>query len=396
MEYNIFFSWQSEKQTVSDFVREQLDECCKRLSAKHQVELNLKDADADNRGSYNINTAVINGIENADIVVADLTPTSHGNDGRANPNANALYEYAYACSLKGFEDVVAIADISEDSTRNMPFDCNHNSLVTMNGIKDKHFGEQLEKTIEKILLSKLKPVLHSATTTFFAKRISESFPGIRGLKEYSDQHEIKKHLDALFKHPLVFSEATDGDGDPEPIWWFRGGSSEAIDSYRVLKNGIYLFGRNEFKIKRIIVFECHQRYYSEYVYVETESLPAAVNKSLTQERISQIKADFGHCDEEYGVVKSGNFEVNISGEEFDDGYADMNGEIVEIRDNAERRCRWLAPFNFVVCAKFSSINCDRFDLESHPIFEGILNGSRNFQELHELITTLPKPEYRGR
>lgn len=396
MKYTIFYSWQSEKSDVTDFIRNQLEVCCQNLSNKHNVEIVVKDADIDNRGSYNINTAVIEGIENADIIIADLTPTSHGDDGRANPNSNALYEYAYACSKKGFENVIAITDISCDSTKIMPFDWNHNSLVTFNGVGDNKLKETLGIAIEKVLNAKLKPILRSATTTFFAKRISESFPGVRGLKEYTDPHEIKKHLDALFKHPIVFGEATDGDGDPEPIWWFRGGSSEAIDSYKVLKNGIYVLGNNEYKIKRIIVFECHQRYYSEYVYVETDSLPPVKDETLTADRINQIKKDLGRCDEEYGVVKSGNIELNISGEEFDDGYAEMNGDIVKIGDIAERRCRCLTPFNFVICAKFSSINCSDFDMESRRIMDGILNDTATFEDLHKFITGLPKPYYRGR
>jgi len=396
MEYTIFYSWQSEKSDVTDFIREQLIDCCKQLSEDYRVVIHVKDADSGNRGSYNINTAVIKGIDDADIVVADLTPTSHGADGRANPNSNSLYEYAYACSKKGFENVIAVADVSKDSTRNMPFDWNHNALVTLNGIGDNNFRGNLINAVRKILLAKLKPIAYSATTIFFSKRISESFPGVRGLKEYTDQHEIKRHLDAFFKHPIIFGEAIDSDGDTEPIWWFRSGSSESIDSYKVLDNGIYLIGSNEFKIKRIVVFECPPRYYSEYIYIETEPLSPIVDKSLSPEKISQIAADLGHCDEEYAVVKVGDFETNISGEEFDDGYADINGKIVPIHDYAERRCRFLAPFNFVVCAKFSSINSDKFDVESGRIFDGILRGTVKFEELHELIKSLPKPPYRGR
>ncbi len=396
MEYTIFYSWQSEKSDVTDFIREHLIDCCKQLSEEYRVAINVKDADSDNRGSYNINTAVIKGIDNADIVVADLTPTSHGLDGRANPNSNSLYEYAYACSKKGFENVIAVADVSKDSTKDMPFDWNHNALVTLKSTGDNSFRGSLMNAVRKILLAKLKPTIYSATTTFFSRRLSESFPGLRGLKEYTDQHEIKRHLDAFFKHPVLFGEATDSEGDTEPIWWFRGGSSESIESYQVLENGIYLLGGNEFKIKRIVVFECHQRYYSEYIYIETEPLQPVVDKNYTQERISQIAADLGHCDEEYAVVKKGDIEVNISGDEFDDGYADINGKIVPIRDCAERRCRFLAPYNFVICAKYSSINCHKFDVESGRIFDGILRGTVEFGELHELIVRLSKPLCRGR
>ena len=396
MNYTIFFSWQSENAAITDFIRNLLSDCCFELSKEFGITIEVKESDTDNRGSYNINAAVINGIENADIIVADLTPTSHGQDGRANPNSNSLYEYAFACAKKGFENVIAIVDVSQDSTRNMPFDWNHNALVTLDGTGDTNVKESLRNAIRKIVSAKLTPTLYSATTTFFAKRISESFPGVRGLREYTDPHEIKKHLDNLFRHPITFGEVIDDEGDHEPIWWFRGGSSESIGSYRVLKNGIYLIGGNEFKIKRIIVFECHQRYYSEYIYFETEPLPPVVEKSLTEDRIKEITQDLGHCDEEYAVVKSGIIEYNISGDEYDDGYADINGEIVPVRELAERRCRFLSPFNFVVCAKFSSINCSEFDRMSQPVFDGILKGDIPFEELHKIIIGLPKPQYRGK
>lgn len=393
MEFTIFYSWQSERADASEFIRRQLEDCCRNLSERLHVGITVKDADADNRGSYNINTAVIAGIRDADIVVADLTPTSHGDDGRANPNANSLYEYAYACAWKGFEDVIAVTDVSRDSTRNMPFDWNHNSLVTFNGVGDGRLADALTTAVERIVMAKLLPTLHWPTTVFFSKRMSESFPGLRGLREYTDQHDIKMHLDALFRHPIVFGEAIDREGDRQPVWWFRGGSCEAIVSYRVLKNGIYLLNGNEFRIRRIIAFGCPQRPYSEYVYIETEGLPPVVDKSITKEYIERITKDLGYCDEEYGVVKAGGMEINVSAAEFDDGHAEINGEIVRIGENSERRCRFLASYNFVVCAKFSAINCHEFDLRSRPIFEGILNGTVPFEELHNLIASLQKPHY---
>ncbi len=395
MEYTIFYSWQSEKSDVTDFIREQLINCSKQLSEEYRVAINVKDADSDNRGSYNINTAVIKGIDNADIVVADLTPTSHGADGRANPNSNSLYEYAYACSKKGFENVIAVADVSIDSTRDMPFDWNHNALVTLNGVGDNKFNAALGNAIERILSAMLNPKLYNSTTEFFSLRIAQSFPGIRGIKVYEDPHEIRLHLGAFFKRPIRFGESLDAEGDNTPIWWFRGGSAEGIQTFSISQNGIYHIGWNEFKVKRIIVYAESSTYYAEYIYIETEPLPP-ISPEMTDERIEQIKDTLGYCDEEYAVVSEGLLSKNVTRQEYDDGYTEFNGEIIPITGKAELRCRFLTPYNFVVAAKFSSINCREFDMATHDLFNEILNDSTKFDELHNIIIKLPKPLYRGR
>jgi len=395
MNYTIFFSWQSERRDISNHIRAMLEKCIKELSLDLIVNLTITDADSNNRGSYNINTAVIRGIEAADIVVADLTPTSHRDDGRANPNANALYEYAYSCAVKGFENVLAIADISKDSIKDMPFDWNHNSIVAFNGITDDSFSASLKVALSKILSAKILPVLRISTTEFVANRIAAAFPGVRGLKSYSDPHEIKLHLEAFFKHPILFGESTDADGSSEPIWWFRGGSTEAITSFRVLKNGIYLIGWNEFKIKSITVYSDSSRYYSEYIYVETEPLKPVMTE-MSEDKIKQITCDLGYCDEEYAVVRVGEFEKEITREEYDDGYAEVNGEIVPIRGKAQLRCRFLSPYNFIIAAKFSSINNTECDIRTQNVFDEIFKGTASVEDLHKIIVSLPKPQFCGR
>lgn len=390
----IFYSWQSELQNITDHIRNVLKDCCEKLAVAYSINIEVVEASTKNRGSYNINDAVINGITNADILVADLTPTNQGAKGRALPNANAIFEYAFACGLNGFEKVLAVADVSTHNVKNMPFDWNHNSIVCFNGLADVSFTVNLYNELEKIIKPFILPVLREATTTFVSRRIGMAFPKERGLKIFDDPHDIRKHLEMFFKHPIIFGEATDPEGDREPLWWFRGGGSEGIDYFEISNNGVFRMGWNEMRIKRIAVYANPHHYYAEYIYIETEPLPP-LTVNYTKDDIKRIVDDIGYCEEEYAVLKQGELEVNISRLEYDNGYADINGKIIPIHGKAHLRCRFLSPFNFVVCAKFSSINSNRFDLESHEIMDGILKGTSTIDDLHKLIVSLPKPPYRG-
>lgn len=393
----VFFSWQSEKADVSDFIRKELNSCCDELSKELMVEISVFDASHKQRGSYNINDAVIKGIEDADIVVADMTPTSIGTGGRCNPNANVIFEFAFACAKHKFENVLSAIDVSQGSLRQMPFDWNHNSIACFNGIGDITFHNLLKDELRKILTAKIKPTLFDATTVFVSERIGQSFPGVRGFREYTDPHEIRMHLTEFFKHPIRFGTVIDPEGDKNPIWMFRGGLSEGINSFEVRDNGIYLIGNDEMKINRIAVYSCHARYYSEYIYIECEGLPPVTNRDyFTPERIEEIRKDLGYCTDEYAVVTQGNLELPITRQQFDDGYAEIGGKIVHIGAQAKLRVRYLTPYNFVVCAKFSSINCQEFDIKSSAIFDGILEGTSSIEDLNELIISLPKPPFRGR
>lgn len=389
----VFFSWQSERPDSSALIRNVLNDSVEELSVELKINIEVKDADDDNRGSYDINNAVLNAISDCDLTVADLTPTSYGNDGRANPNANALFEYATARSIKGHEKVLAIADISTDNIGKFPFDFNHNAIVAFKGPKDKSFKSSLKTALEKIIKEMLYPVLYDATTVFVSRRIAQGFPGVRGLHIYEDKNEINLHLDAFFKSPIVFGDVTDKEGDCEPIWWFRGGQAEAIGSYERLPNGVILLGWNELKIRKIAVFSDSARYYSEYLYIEAEGMPSVYTDHLTAEKVREIADTMGYCDEEYAVVQESGFPLIISRHEYDDGHAEVDGRIIPIHEKAKLRCRYLSPVNFLVAAKFGSFNCNTFCRTSREYFDGLLKGKVSLDQFHEYLMTFPKPHY---
>lgn len=386
----VFFSWQSERYDSSDLIRNALTDCVKELSGEYNIYIVVKDADADNRGSYDINKAVLNAISDCDLTVADLTPTSHGYDGRANPNANALFEYATAMSIKGHENVLAVADISEDNIGKFPFDFNHNAMVAFKSSKGNSFKTSLKRALEKIIKDILYPVLYDATTVFVSQRVAQGFPGIRGLHIYEDKNEINLHLDAFFKHPVVFGEVIDRDGDREPLWRSRGIQAEAIKTYERLNNGVIILGWNELSIRKIAVYSDSSRYYSEYLYIEADAMLSIYPGHLTEKQIHQIAGERGYCDEEYAVIRQGGFLHKISRQEYDDGYAEAEGRIIPLNHKAELRCRHLSPVNFIVAAKFGSYNCNRFERTSKEYFDGLLNWSKTLEEFYDYLLSFPK------
>lgn len=395
MIYSIFFSWQSEKREASDFIRNALKEIVPQLEDELSVTIRLTEADTDNRGSYNINSAVENALHDADIVIADLTPTSTGSDGRHNPNTNAIFEYAMAWEHKGNDNVIATACLDGVQVSKLPFDFNHNALVGFSMSDFEGCKKSLKSALEKILRTRLKPVLYDATTVFFTQRIASAFPGVRGLKVYEDQSEIRKRLDRFFAHPIVFGEAIDRDGDKEPLWWFRGGSSNAITSYDVSSGNTYLIGWKELKIKRLAVYSDHARYYSQYLYIEAEPLEPVIDKDYySKEKIADLLKDSDYVDEEYAVVKEGKIPTLISRQCYDDGYAEIHGEIIRIPETTQIRCRFLTPFNFIVTAKFSSYNRPEFDQTSREYFNGLLKGTKTLEEFHDYLMKFPKPSWR--
>lgn len=390
---SIFFSWQSERSESSEYIRNALNDCIKDLSGDFLINIVVRDADADNRGSYDINNAVLKAISDCDVTVADLTPTSHGTDGRANPNANALFEYATAMSIKGHENVLAVADISDDPIGKFPFDFNHNAMVAFKGTKDDSFKTSLKRALEKIIKDMLYPVLYDSTTVFVSQRVAQGFPGVRDLHIYDNTNEINLHLDAFFKHPVVFGEAIDREGDREPLWWFRGGQAEAIKSYERLNNGVVLLGWKELNIRKIAVYSDSSRYYSEYLYIEADAMPSVHHGNLTEQQIHQIADERGYYDEEYAVIRQGGFLHKISRQEYDDGYAEVEGRIIPLNHKAELRCRYLSPVNFLVAAKFGAYNCNRFDRTSKEYFDGLLRGTKTLEEFHDYLMSFPKPSY---
>lgn len=381
----VCFSWQNERPSVSNRIYNKLKECCDELSASNNIGLSVILPDESDR--INLRSQLIG---TASIMVADMTPTSTGFDGRLNPNSNVMHEYFKAQVVLGVENVIAVMELDNIQLNQIPFDFKDTSYITFQsttlGLLKETLRVSLQSVIERILL----PATHDATTVFFSKRIACGFPGVRNLKTYIDPTDIKRHLNAFFSTPLRFREATDREGDREPIWWFRGPLADAIDHYEILPDDIFLIGSQEFKIKRVTVFSFFAMYFREYIYIETAPLPPVDNNYYTLDKIEEMNKQSDVVVEEYAVMTEDDRQIEITRAEYDDGYAEIDGEFVSIGDRASLRCRYLTSYNMIIAAKYSPYNCALFRAGSDEYFNGLLQGSIAYDPFHSYLMGFPK------
>lgn len=213
----------------------------------------------------------------------------------------------------------------------------------------------------------------------FAERMAEAFPGARGLVEVTETQQIKASLDTILKSPLRFDA-----GESlyyYPIWWWRGTLHNSIKRYEYVDEfGYFLINYRELKITKLMA---HRSWVEdmEFLYVETSAAHPSGIYDLTTSDLERMVTEWGFASEELGYYK-GRY---ISRAEYDDGYANINGEVVALRDMAELRVRHLTPFNLLIAAKASRINNNSIDFTVRDLLNAILMGTSALDELVELL-----------
>lgn len=214
-------------------------------------------------------------------------------------------------------------------------------------------------------------------TPFFAYRIGKAFPGVRGIKEFTNPKECVDRLEILLQHPLN----RNSKGMTDPIWWFRGGSNLDIEKFTRISTTKFLMNTDEIEVKRIIVY-VSPHYFRRFVYVEAypeESI--GIYGEANQQIVDEMIKLCGEYHEEYAVYEG----HAITRAEFDDGAAEIDGKIVDITGKAEVRVRYLTPYNFIICAKWNPLNENEYDDIVENILNGILRGIRTIDELVTLV-----------
>lgn len=233
-------------------------------------------------------------------------------------------------------------------------------------------------TEEKVKREDIK--MFGDPTPFFSYRVGKAFPGIRGIKEFTDPKECVDRLEILLRSPICINK----QGMTDPIWWFRGGSNLFIKDFTRISSTKFLMDFDEIEVKRIIVY-VSSYYFKSFVYVEAcpeKSVYGNVDEFFLEEEIKSR----GEYHEEYAVYE-GNV---ISRGEYDDGAAVINGKIIDITDKAELRVRYLTPYNFIICAKWNPLNNHEYDVTMVNILNGILTGLRGIDELVEMVEKAPR------
>ena len=426
--YTLFYSWQSDEKKSRQILEKALLLACEELEQKEGIVIEIDHSTLGETGMQSIDQTILRKIDNCDLFLADITPVCNYTQQLGNgqtvtkevPNCNVLLELGYAMSALGVDYLIPVAHNGKWIPQNMPFDINHRTLFIFDSSNCNlseqilsyiehirvHGGHRhldkpywihwLSTTFNKVFPPKIeKPqwnVISEESTVFFRRRMASAFPGERGLVEYTNPVDIHRHLSKLLEAPLKFDESIIGVTDP--IWYFRGSSALNIESYKRIGWRRFVLGWDELKIKRIVAFIENGRYYSNYVYVETEAQkPTKVNrKYYTKEHIKELKKHMSYVDEEYAIYKPCSlYHKIVTKQEEDDGATKMFGRLVHMRrDQIETRARFLTDYNFILAAKGSAFNCNGFVRTSEEYFNGLLDGTVKIEEFHEYMMTFPK------
>lgn len=217
-------------------------------------------------------------------------------------------------------------------------------------------------------------------TKFFDYRLSQAFPGVRGIKWFNNSQKVIKRLEILLRVPLDLEKKNN------PIWWFRGYQCLQIEKCKFLSEEKFIMGNIECLVDRICVYRS-SRYDRSFVYVELKAEESVGAYQHDENYITRMIKNLGYADEEYGIYK----EHLITKEEFDDGAIFINNELInfESRD-IELRVRFLSKYNFIICAIFNPINSNDADEFFEDHLNGMLNNKRSIEQMVDFVEKLPR------
>jgi len=209
---------------------------------------------------------------------------------------------------------------------------------------------------------------HVEPTVFFDKRISEAFPGIRGLYETTATKEIISRLNILLKEPLQFK----GYYPSLMLYDMNGGTSD-IGNYKVIDEGKILIDIMEITPRRLIAFR-PQPYWQSFVYLESDpDVPTGLYKKSYE-------------SEEYAINEKGDL---ITRSEFDDGFMFRDGRSIPI-GNVELRYRSMIPTSLIIASRTSPINRNDFDKHRETFLKDILHGEKSIDDFIQIYERLPR------
>ena len=425
--FAIFLSWQSDTKGNHKIIRDAISAECQKQKEDNGYEINIDEATRDLPGSPKIEDAIFDKIAKADVFVCDITPVAVCGQ-KQMPNSNVIFELGYAFHTIGPERIIMLAEKGNWNDNDMPFDINHRRIGKFSSSSDCNLEFEINACVEycssfsarridwhklgqwlNSLYSKI-PSIHVSynkqekeilpikateeSTILFQRRMAAAFPGERGVVEFTNRKEIIKRLSILLQQPLRFQHGLKG-ADTDPIWTFRAGSSEYIQSFANLNRRKVLLNFDEMLIKRLVVFRDNGRYYGQYVYVEVEADRPSGCSPINEDVIKDFVNNSGYYDEEFAVFKPSWYlpERKITRQEYDDGSIMLNGKHIYLHGRAKLRLRYLTPYNFIIAAKFSPFNCHEFDRTSEVYFKGMLNGTVTNEQFDEYMGKFPKKDF---
>lgn len=218
-----------------------------------------------------------------------------------------------------------------------------------------------------------------SSTPFFDYRFGKAFPGVRGIKEFTNPKECVDRLQILLKKPL------NGKKLGGPIWWIRGSGNCDISRFERVTDDKFLMDGDEIKVKRIVVYAAGE-YYKKFVYVETYPEEETGLYTKDDALVEEWTEKYGYYYEEYAEYEN----KKVTRAEYDDGAAVIDGKVVDLNGKAKLRTRYITPYNFIICAHFNPMNSSVYDDMLGKLLNGILKGQNSVEEIVEAVKKMPK------
>lgn len=197
----------------------------------------------------------------------------------------------------------------------------------------------------------------------FEGSLRKSTPGGRGVVHLNSPDAIDTLLTALSE---ICPESE--------LWWKRGREAMVIDCIEKGDEGVWVIGGIE-----SIITDC---------WVTRDD---GYDRCSVLIRSDSMKGFPIYDESDYGYQEAGFFEgTYISREEHDDGYAKINGEIIELRGRSVVRCRHLVPRLFFVATAFNSICLQEAEGIIQQLIERLESGTPVTTEELLKLKTLPK------
>ncbi len=291
-----------------------------------------------------------------------------------------VYWLAYGDVIRG-TGAPRLAALSEDVA---PFDAIVDRCVRQVPGDRFQASADLSSAVSVTLARNDDVTITEKPSVFFSKRMSEAFPGVRGVAWVRDPAVVVKRLGRLLADPVRFQRSLGHQVRSDPVWWFRGMTNLQVEQFRKTSPTSCLMNHDEIASPTAAAY-VSPSYYKSFIYVRSEAMPPVGLYAHTQESILDQVKEFGFASEEYGLWQ-GN---PITRECYDDGHAVIEGEVVET-EGAELRVRFLTPYNFIITSASSPINNSDIDLKLRDVMNRLLSNESAIEELVELVEGLPR------